>query len=254
MVRLKYWKSHGPSSITSVRRTDNDDKNFAISGPVPPNVSNATGRLKYFLKTFIQKSSLSSVIMTNRFNVVFILGGPGAGKGTQCANIVENFDYGHLSAGDLLRAERNDSNSQYGALIDKHIKEGSIVPVSITCSLLKKAMEASGKNNFLIDGFPRNKDNLAGWDSEMTETATVKLVLYFTCSEDVCVQRCLKRGETSGRADDNIESLKKRIMTFNSSTKPVIDHYKKLGLVKEVLAESGPSEVFEEVKTIFDNL
>ncbi|CAI9731573.1 UMP-CMP kinase-like isoform X2 [Octopus vulgaris] len=212
------------------------------------------GCLKYYLKTFIQKSSLSSVIMSKKFNVVFVLGGPGAGKGTQCANIVKNFDYGHLSAGDLLRAERSDPNSQYGALIANHIKEGSIVPVSITCALLKKAMEASGKNNFLIDGFPRNKDNLDGWELEMKETATVKFVLYFSCSEEVCVQRCLKRGETSGRTDDNEESLRKRIVTFNSSTKPVIDHYENLGLVKEVVAESGPSEVFEEVKTLFNNL
>lgn len=188
------------------------------------------------------------------YNVVFVLGGPGAGKGTQCVKIVEKYGYVHLSAGDLLRAERSNSESKYGQLIDKHIKSGSIVPVAITCALLRKAMETSGKNNFLIDGFPRNKDNLDGWNQEMNDVADVKMVLVFNCSEDVCVNRCLERGKTSGRADDNVESLKKRIVTFNESTKPIIEHYQVLNLVQEIPAEKSPNEVFEDVQQVFDKL
>merc|ERR1740124_1388480 len=93
--------------------------------------------------------------------VVFVLGGPGAGKGTQCSKIVEEYKYTHLSAGDLLRAERA-SGSEQGQMIDEYIKEGKIVPVEVTIRLLVAAIQAQGGNRFLVDGFPRNANNLAG--------------------------------------------------------------------------------------------
>lgn len=70
-------------------------------------------------------------------NVIFVLGGPGAGKGTQCVRIVQNFGYVHLSAGDLLRAERARPGSKVGEEIEDHIRKGSIVPVEITCTLIE---------------------------------------------------------------------------------------------------------------------
>lgn len=193
-----------------------------------------------------------------KYNVIFVLGGPGAGKGTQCAKIVKEFDFVHLSAGDLLRAERRDPESEYGEEIDEHIKNGSIVPVAITCSLLergmKQAKEKDDKDYFLVDGFPRNRDNLDGWNAQMSERVNLLTVLLFSCGEDVCVNRCIKRGETSGREDDNLESLKKRIATYNESTKPVIEHYRELSLVSEVPADRSPEEVFEDVKVIIKKI
>lgn len=76
------------------------------------------------------------------------------------SRIVDKFGHVHLSAGDLLRAERAKPGSEFGELIEHHITNGTIVPVEITCSLLERAMTQSDKNNFLIDGFPRNEDNL----------------------------------------------------------------------------------------------
>ncbi|CAF3642415.1 unnamed protein product [Rotaria sp. Silwood1] len=70
-------------------------------------------------------------------NVIFVLGGPGAGKGTQCARISETYDYVHLSAGELLREEAAKPDSTLGKEINEHIKNGSIVPVAITCKLLE---------------------------------------------------------------------------------------------------------------------
>ncbi|XP_064617140.1 UMP-CMP kinase 2-like [Liolophura sinensis] len=188
-----------------------------------------------------------------KFNVVFVLGGPGAGKGTQCEKITQLQGPGfvHLSAGELLRAERQKPGSEYGDIIETHIQNGSIVPVEITCALLKRAMETSGKQNFLIDGFPRNENNLFGWEKEMKHVAFVKFVLFFNCSEEVCVNRCLNRGQTSGRSDDNLESLKKRIQTYYNATMPIIEHYKKQGLVREINAERDVEEVFADVKKLF---
>ncbi|GAB5575046.1 adenylate kinase isoenzyme 1 isoform X2 [Prionailurus iriomotensis] len=147
--------------------------------------------------------------------VVFVLGGPGAGKGTQCARIVEKYGYTHLSAGELLRDERKNPDSQYGELIEKYIKDGKIVPVEITISLLKREMDQTmaanaQKNKFLIDGFPRNQDNLQGWNKTMDGKAEVSFVLFFDCNNEICIERCLERGKSSGRSDDNRESLEKR--------------------------------------------
>lgn len=187
-----------------------------------------------------------------------MLGAPGAGKGTQCEKIVETFGFTHLSAGDLLREERKREGSEYGALIEDNIKNGRIVPVEITCALLENAMnqtkQATGNNKFLIDGFPRNKDNLQGWNRKMADKVQLLFVLFFECSEDQCVERCLKRGESSGRSDDNLESLKKRFHTYINDTMPIIEHYRKQHLVKPIDAAPAPDDVFEVVKAAFASL
>lgn len=202
-------------------------------------------------------SLLSRVSLVMKPQVVFVLGGPGAGKGTQCSKIVEHYSYTHLSAGDLLRAERARKESEYGQLIANFIKEGKIVPVEITINLLKKAMEGTmqedeKKFRFLIDGFPRNEDNLTGWNKVMDGKADVKFVLFFDCGNEVCINRCLERGKSSGRTDDNRESLEKRIQTYLQSTRPIIELYEKQGKVRTVDASRSVDEVFADVKTILD--
>ncbi|XP_061789985.1 UMP-CMP kinase isoform X1 [Nerophis lumbriciformis] len=200
---------------------------------------------------------LPSVSMMTKPQVVFVLGGPGAGKGTQCAKIVENYNYTHLSAGDLLRAERARDGSEFGQLISSFIREGKIVPVEITINLLRKAMQETmqkdeQKYRFLIDGFPRNEDNLQGWKSVMDGKADVRFVLFFDCSNEVCITRCLERGKSSGRTDDNRESLEKRIQTYLLSTRPIIELYEKDGKVRCVDASHSVEEVFADVKCVFD--
>jgi UMP-CMP kinase len=138
------------------------------------------------------------------------------------------------SAGDLLRDERQRLGSQYGTLIETFIKNGEIVPMEITIALLEQAMHASKTKRFLIDGFPRALDQ--GFKFEETVIPS-SFVLYFECPEEVMEQRLLKRGETSGRVDDNIESIRKRFATFKSTSFPVIEHYDKLGKVVKASAE-----------------
>ena len=117
--------------------------------------------------------------------VVFILGGPGSGKGTQSERIQKDFKFVHLSAGDLLRAERKDQNSEHGKTIDKNIVEGKIVPSDITVSLLARAMEKSGMRGgrFLVDGFPRNIENLSTWQKQMNDKVNMPFLLHLKCSE-----------------------------------------------------------------------
>lgn len=113
-------------------------------------------------------------------------------------------------------------------------------------------MQDSNKNNFLIDGFPRNKDNLDGWNKKMAEKVNLQFVLVLQCEEEVCVERCLKRGLSSNRSDDNEESLKKRFQTFVNDSLPIINHYKKQDLVKEVDGQRDADTVFKDVKKLFN--
>ncbi|KAI8061578.1 adenylate kinase-domain-containing protein [Gongronella butleri] len=187
--------------------------------------------------------------------VVFVLGGPGAGKGTQCDRLRKDFDFVHLSAGDLLREEQNREGSKYGELIKHYIKEGLIVPMEVTIALLEQAMrEAMAKDNkhrFLIDGFPRKLDQAVKFEETVVPS---QVVLYFECPEQVMLERLLKRGESSGRADDNIESIKKRFRVFKETSYPVIETYEKQNKVKTVSCVKPVDEVYQEVKAVFDDL
>lgn len=207
------------------------------------------------LYEYCSSVSIMASILKDNPKIVFVLGGPGAGKGTQCTNIVKNFGFVHLSAGDLLREERIREGSQFGQLIDDYMKNGKIVPVDVTCSLLENAIhlnkERNGKSKFLIDGFPRNQDNLDGWNRRMKDKVDVQFVLFFDCSSDICVRRCLERGKSSGRSDDNEESLKKRIETYTNESYPIIQHFQKLNLVKRIDASPNAEEVFKAVLIMF---
>lgn len=185
--------------------------------------------------------------------VLFILGRPGSGKGTLCRYIVQKYGYVHLSAGDLLREERFRPGSKFGELIENYITNGQIVPVEITCSLLEQAMRTSesGHGRFLIDGFPRNQDNVDGWNRVMSDKVLLKGVVFCDCSQEVCTERCLKRGAAgSGRTDDNKEVLIKRHETYMNNTLPIIHHYEEKGMVYKVNSMNSPEKVFEDMQKI----
>lgn len=185
--------------------------------------------------------------------VIFVLGGPGAGKGTQCANLVRDYGFKHLSAGDLLREEQSREGSEFGDLIQQLIRDGQIVPMEITIQLLENAMnstiEESGNRKFLIDGFPRKMDQAIGFEEAVVPS---KFTLFFDCPEETMKQRLLKRGETSGRIDDNEESIKKRFRTFVETSMPVVEHFEKEGRVIKVDATKAPEGVYEDVKQEFE--
>uniref|UniRef100_A0A8C6FN22 Nucleoside-diphosphate kinase n=1 Tax=Moschus moschiferus TaxID=68415 RepID=A0A8C6FN22_MOSMO len=189
--------------------------------------------------------SLTNVELGNRLGLLFslfpyILGAKflesGLGEGSQEGLLL-------WTPRELLRDERKNPDSQYGELIEKYIKDGKTVPVEITISLLRWGMDQTmaanaQKNKFLIDGFPRNQDNLQGWNK------MEKLMYLLFCF--------LTRGKSSGRSDDNRESLEKRIQTYLQSTKPIIDLYEEMGKVKKIDASKSVDEIFDEVVKIFD--
>ncbi|CAK7232429.1 bifunctional uridylate/adenylate kinase [Sporothrix bragantina] len=190
---------------------------------------------------------------TDDVSVVFVLGGPGAGKGTQCARLVKAYSFTHLSAGDLLRAEQDRPGSEFGQLIRDCIRDGAIVPLEVTVKLLENAMQETitakkgteKEHKFLIDGFPRKMDQAIAFEQAV---CPAKLVLFYDCPEDELERRLLERGKTSGRADDNADSIRKRFRTFVETSMPVVDAYAKEGRVVKILATATPDAVFAETQ------
>jgi len=199
---------------------------------------------------------------SKKVSVVFVLGGPGAGKGTQCANLVRDYGFTHLSAGDLLRAEQDREGSKVGEEIRRCIREGEIVPMETTVALLREAMKRdiedkkSGKDGeegvgrFLIDGFPRKMDQAHKFEEDVVNSL---FTLYYSCTEEVLRKRLLKRGETSGREDDNSESIIKRFKTFEETSYPVIEWFQKQDKVEEIDASGTVEEVYAETRKRVDD-
>eukprot|EP00983_Pelagomonas_calceolata_P064947 1148378-Pelagomonas_calceolata.AAC.1 len=175
----------------------------------------------------------------------------------------------HLSAGDLLRAAAA-SGSPEGNKIAEIMKEGKLVPLETTIGLLKKAMAEQQGKCFLIDGFPRAQNQATKFEEDIGLPGAV---LFFDCPEEEMEKRLLKRGETSGRSDDNTvhgaiqgasgkrslfslpaEAIKKRFKTFVEESKPVQGYYEAKGLAKVISAVPPPDDVFQEVIKALDPL
>ncbi|XP_044505969.1 UMP-CMP kinase isoform X5 [Mangifera indica] len=178
--------------------------------------------------------------------ITFVLGGPGSGKGTQCTKIVNNYGFKHISAGELLRREIA-SNSEYGTMILSTIKDGKIVPSEVTVKLIQKEMESSDSHRFLIDGFPRTEENRIAFEKIIG--VEPDLVLFFDCPQEEMVKRVLNRNE--GRVDDNIDTIKKRLMVFEALNLPVINYYSQRGKLYTINAVGTVDEIFEQVRPVF---
>jgi UMP-CMP kinase len=139
----------------------------------------------------------------------------------------ENYPVVHLSVGQLLRDEQTKEDSPHREMIEQSLVAGQIVPVEISLQLVQEAMKEAAAINgkqltFLIDGFPRNYDNLTGWAKAMPGTAAIGAVLVYKCPLKVLEERILERAKTSGRSDDNLASVQERFTTFERDTIPVI--------------------------------
>jgi len=194
-------------------------------------------------------------------HVVFVLGGPGAGKGTQCELLTQRLPgkWQHLSTGDLLRAERK-KGGPLGDELNSYISNGQLVPSKVTCRLLELGMKRTYKQNkstnFLIDGFPRSFENATVWEQTMSKHV-IDFVLHLTCPEEVLTGRLLHRGQTSNRVDDSdLEIIQKRFATHQRECAPIIEHYEqqqKSGGTKiyTILSDKPVEDVYKEIEVLF---
>jgi len=165
------------------------------------------------------------------FFAYFSIGPPGAGKSTQLKKIEKGLGIKHLAAGDLIRAEACKKDSIFALTINKCLESGRLIPSEITFSIIEKEINfqltkqdsISKKKIFIIDGFPRNKENLDLWYKLMSSRASIKGVVVFECKDSICFTRACSR--ELDRSDDQKELIIKRIKSFNQETLPLIDQF-----------------------------
>jgi len=182
--------------------------------------------------------------------VIWVLGGPGSGKGTQCDKIVAKYGYTHLSSGDLLRAEVQ-SGSERGKQLTEIMTKGDLVPMFVVLDLLAEAMlsKLDGSKGYLIDGYPREVQQGKEFEAEILPCTQI---LYFDVSDATMTERLLNRGKSSGRADDNEDTIKLRLNTFHQHSKPVIEAY--ASKCKSIPAERDPNDIFADVCATIDSM
>ena len=156
-----------------------------------------------------------------------ILGGaPGSGKGTLSDIIVKNYGLQHLSTGDVLRAEIA-SGSKLGQEINNIISLGNLIPDEQMIKLLQNyiANLPADCKGVIFDGFPRTVEQAHALTEMLDEHKMDAYMLDLYAEEDVIIERLLNRGKIGGRADDNLETIKKRLRIYNETTRPISDYY-----------------------------
>ena len=183
------------------------------------------------------------------FNIV-IFGAPGSGKGTQSENLISHYGLYHISTGEVLR-DNIARGTELGKIADSYISEGKLIPddlmVSILADILDNTPEAKG--GVIFDGFPRTI-NQAGALKEMLAKrgAKVDAVVGLEVEEDELIDRLIKRGKESGRSDDNLETIKKRLQVYHSQTQPLHDYYVFEGTYLPIKGVGTVESIFDSIK------
>ncbi len=168
------------------------------------------------------------------FNVI-VFGPPGCGKGTQSERIVVKHDFLHLSTGDLFRKEIKYKTA-LGDIVSKFIDRGLLIPDNIVMrELYRYALMHQDSKGIVLDGFPRTLIQAEALDKVFfKKKLKISLVISIEVEEEELQRRILSRAEDSGRSDDKLEVIKKRIEIYHKQTKPVIDFYKKYHILESL--------------------
>lgn len=199
-----------------------------------------------------------------------LLGAPGAGKGTQAANLVSEFGYAHISTGDILRAAVKNE-TPLGLEAKKYMDAGDLVPDSVVIGLVSERLkEDDTKDGFILDGFPRTITQAVALSEELDKLGrAIDAAVAITVDAEVVVnrlsaRRCCKEcgyigtaadascpkcgGEMFQRDDDKEDVIRNRLVKYEESTAPLVDYYRGADLLKEIDGADDPKEVYAGIK------
>lgn len=187
---------------------------------------------------------------------LILFGPPGSGKGTQAEKLIEEYGLLHISTGDLFRFNmKNDT--PLGKEAKSYITKGELVPDSVTINMLKSRVEETPDvKGYIFDGFPRNINQSEHLDAILAErNGTVDGLLLLDVPEEEIVKRILNRGKTSGRADDNDESIiRNRFQIFKKETSPVFDYYEEQGKSHKIDGLGTIDEIFTRLTDVINSI
>jgi adenylate kinase len=187
---------------------------------------------------------------------IVLFGPPGAGKGTQSQKLIDKYQLIHLSTGDLLRSQIADK-TELGLKAQEYMNKGELVPDAVVIGMIADKIKSNEKAvGFIFDGFPRTVAQAEALDKMLEENKTaISGMIALEVDEAELTSRILLRGQTSGRADDQDESLvKKRVSEYNSKTKPVADFYTNQKKFTSIYGIGEIDEIFDKICATVDNL
>jgi len=184
---------------------------------------------------------------------IVIFGAPGSGKGTQSEKIVEKYGINHISTGDVLRAEIKNG-TELGKTAKGYIDQGQLIPDGLMIDILASVFDSFKESKGVIfDGFPRTIAQAEALKKMLAERGQeVSVMLDLDVPEEELMKRLIKRGQESGRADDNEETIKKRLVVYHSQTAPLIDWYKQDGKYRHIQGLGLMEEIFADVCKAID--
>ena len=186
---------------------------------------------------------------------IVIFGAPGSGKGTQSERIVEKYGINHISTGDVLRAEIKNG-TELGKTAKGYIDQGQLIPDELMIDILASVFDSfKDSKGVIFDGFPRTIAQAEALKKMLAERKQdVSVMLDLEVPEDELMVRLIKRGKDSGRADDNEETIKKRLHVYHSQTSPLIDWYKNEKKYQHINGLGTMDGIFADICEAVDKL
>ena len=178
-----------------------------------------------------------------------IFGAPGSGKGTQSAKLIDEYSLYHISTGEVLRQEIA-SGSELGKLADSYISKGNLIPDDLMIKILDDIVgkHLKDREGIVFDGFPRTIPQAQALTELLRKHGTeLHAVIGLEVPEDELVERMIKRGRDTGRADDNIDTIKNRLNVYHTQTAPLQQYYKDEGKYIPVQGHGVVDEIFADI-------
>lgn len=187
---------------------------------------------------------------------LLIFGPPGAGKGTQAKVISKKYKLTHISSGDLLRQESKTNSSHKD--IAKILKSGQLVPDNLINNLLKEHLtkiDPTKTKGFLLDGYPRTLKQAEFIDNYLKKNKqTIRAIISLKLKDKDAIKRILVRGKTSGRKDDNLKIIEKRLEIYQSETKPLLKYYQQQKKLINIDGRPDIELVSQKIGKVIDKL
>lgn len=184
---------------------------------------------------------------------IILCGAPGSGKGTQSAFLAEKYGLQHLSTGDVLRAEIK-TGSELGKQIDELISVGNLVPDDMMYGVIDHYIAQLPKDSkgMIFDGYPRTVAQAESLTELLKKYKMEAIMIDLMVDEQLIIQRLIERGKVSGRADDNLNTIRHRIAVYHNQTEPVANYYLHQGNYFAVNGNHTVEEVFMQIRRIIE--